>query len=144
MQQCFIPARQHGCFTGYQIVAAPAVTAPVMTASAPPYEVEVITVMTGVDMTGAGVVSHNGKVISRANQAIITGRLWRWRTWRGQSWLGRLRSVTDLQCLQTFSKLMLVPCGNLFFKTFKFRCETKIGMNEMKTSEHDVSNWVWY
>jgi len=43
-----------------------------MTASAPPYEDEVITVMTGVDtsMTGAGVVNHNGEVISRAMQAI--------------------------------------------------------------------------
>jgi len=49
------------------------VTAPVMTAQ--PYEVEVITILTGVDMTGVGVVSHNGEVISRANQAIITGRL---------------------------------------------------------------------
>jgi len=35
---------------------------------------------------------------------------------------------------------MFVPYGNLFFDTFKFRCKTKIGMNEMKTSEHDVSN----
>jgi len=41
----------------------------------PSYEVEVLTVMTGVDMTGAGVVSHNGEVIARANQAIITVRL---------------------------------------------------------------------
>jgi len=47
--------------------------------------------------------------------------------------------VTDLQCLQTFSKVMLVPYGNLFLDTFKFRCK-KIGINEMKTSEHDVSN----
>jgi len=39
---------------------------------------------------------------------------------------------------------MLVPYGNLFFDTSKLRCETKIGMNEMKMSEHDVSNWVWY
>jgi len=30
--------------------------------------------MTEVDLTGAGAVSHNGEeVISRANQAIITG-----------------------------------------------------------------------
>jgi len=44
------------------------------------------------------------------------------------------RSVTDLQCLQVFSKFMLVPSGNLFLdkSTFKFRCKTKIGMNEMK------------
>jgi len=49
-------------------------------------------------------------------------------------------AVTDLQCLHTFSKLMLVPYGNVFLGTFKFRCKTKIGMNEMKTSEHDMSN----
>jgi len=38
------------------------------------------------------------------------------------------------------SKLMLVPYGNLFFDTFKFRCKTKICMNKRKMSEHDVSN----
>jgi len=40
----------------------------------PRHIVEVITVMMGVDMTGAGAVSHNGEAaISGANQAIIKG-----------------------------------------------------------------------
>jgi len=96
-QKLFILDRRYGCFTGYRIVAAPAVTA--LLWLPPPHEDEVITVMTRVGMTGAGVVSHNGEVIARVNQAIIIGRLWRWRTWRGRSGLGRLRSVTDLECL---------------------------------------------
>jgi len=61
----------------------------------------------------------------------------------GLGWDGYGRSVTDLQCLQTFSKLMMVPFGNSFFDTFKLKYKTQIGMNEMKTSEHDVSNWEW-
>jgi len=40
--------------------------------AARPFEVEVITVMTGVDVM---MDSHNGEAISGANQTIITGRL---------------------------------------------------------------------
>jgi len=135
----FILDRRYGCFTGYRIVAAPAVTASVMTA--PPNEVEVITAMTGMDMACAGTVSHNGKVTSRANQAIITGGYDDdGHDGVGHGWDGYSRSVTDLKCLQTFSKFLLMPYDILLFDTFKFTCKTKIGINEMKTSEHDVSN----
>jgi len=43
--------------------------------------------------------------------------------------------------IQTFSKSILMHCGNLFSVTYKFRSKTK-SMNEMKTSEHDMSNRV--
>jgi len=96
--------------------------------------------MTGVDITGAGVVSHNGEVMSRANQAIITGRLWRWRTWRGRSWLGRLWSIcrlNDLQWLQTFSKFMLVPLRQLILWYFQ------IQMQNNNRYEWNEDEWTW-
>jgi len=36
---------------------------------------------------------------------------------------------------------MLMPYGNLFSDrpTFKFWCNTELGMNEIQTSEHNVS-----
>jgi len=65
-------------------------------------------------MTGVGVVSYNGEVISRANRVNISGVY----GGVGHGWDGYGRSVIDLQCLQTFSKLMLESFGNLFFDTF--------------------------
>jgi len=34
-----------------------------------------------------------------------------------------------------------MPYGNFFLDTFKFRCKTEIGMNELKTIEYDASNY---
>jgi len=93
-----------------------------------------------VDMTGAGAVSHNGKVISGANPAIITGRLIMTMTDMAGSVMAGTATICNRFTVPTNVWQVNVGAiyGNLFFDTFKFRCKTKIGMNEKKKSEHDM------